>query len=64
MWWAACRPDPGQDMLVPQESEIEAVRWLPLDEYAALPFLKTRPQLMRMAEVGLKPRTHPAVIRA
>ena len=37
------RPDPGQAHVVPQEAELVAARWMPLQEYATLQFLRQRP---------------------
>lgn len=35
----ACVPEPGQDDAVrPQESELDDAKWMPLEEYEALPF--------------------------
>ncbi|KAK9786174.1 hypothetical protein WJX73_000075 [Symbiochloris irregularis] len=39
----ALRPEPGQRDLVPQESELAAAAWLPLQEFGALEFLRQRP---------------------
>ena len=47
---AARRPEPGQDKLVPQEDELEAATWMPLEEYAAIPFHKERPLLRQIME--------------
>jgi hypothetical protein len=33
-----CRPEPGQTELVIQEDELLDARWMPLNEYAAIPF--------------------------
>lgn len=48
-----CRPEPGQRALVPQADEIEAAAWMPLEEYAALPFIHGRPLLLRTLECCL-----------
>lgn len=47
------RPEPGQSALVPQADEIEAAAWMPLEEYAALPFIQGRPLLLRTLECCL-----------
>ncbi|EIE25358.1 hypothetical protein COCSUDRAFT_6454, partial [Coccomyxa subellipsoidea C-169] len=39
----ALKPEPGQLELVMQEDELEAVAWMPLAEYAAMPFQASRP---------------------
>ncbi|KAK9820304.1 hypothetical protein WJX72_008756 [[Myrmecia] bisecta] len=39
----ALRPEEGQTQLVKQEDELEAVQWMPIEEYAAIPFTATRP---------------------
>ncbi|KAK9854812.1 hypothetical protein WJX84_004110 [Apatococcus fuscideae] len=41
----ALRPEDGEQKVVAQESEIEAVRWMPLEEYSQMPFLLGRPIL-------------------
>ena len=42
-WPWKCRPEPGQRELVAQEDELDAVTWMPLEEYAAIPFYASRP---------------------
>lgn len=37
------RPELGQREVVPQESELAAAKWMPLQEYADLQFLQQRP---------------------
>jgi len=41
------RPEPGQSTLVPQPDEIEAAAWMPIEEYAAIPFIHSKPVLKR-----------------
>ncbi|KAK9827662.1 hypothetical protein WJX81_004616 [Elliptochloris bilobata] len=43
----ALTPEPGQSALVPQADEIQAAAWMPLEEYAAIPFIHSRPLLQR-----------------
>jgi len=38
---------------VPQADEIEAAAWMPLEEYAAIPFIHSRPLLQRTLECCL-----------
>ena len=38
---------------MPQADEIEAAAWMPLEEYAALPFIHGRPLLLRTLECCL-----------
>ncbi len=45
-----CRPEPGQTELVMQEDELEAVAWMPLEEYAAVPFQSSRPILRQILD--------------
>ena len=45
-----CRPEPGQNQLVPQEDELEAATWMPLEEYSAIPFHRERPLLRQIME--------------
>ena len=37
------RPEPGQAQVTPQEAELEDARWMPLEEFGALQFLRQRP---------------------
>lgn len=46
----ALRPEPGQTELVMQEDELEAVAWMPLEEYAAVPFQSSRPILRQILD--------------
>lgn len=46
----ALRPEPGQGNPVPQEDEIEEAKWMPLEEYANLDFLRSRTLLRKMTE--------------
>ena len=38
---------------MPQADEIEAAAWMPLEDYAALPFIRGRPLLLRTLECCL-----------
>ena len=44
------RAEPGQDKLTLQEDELEAVTWMPLEEYSGLSFHQERPLLRQIAE--------------
>ena len=44
------RAEPGQDKLTLQEDELEAVTWMPLEEYSSLSFHQERPLLRQIAE--------------
>ena len=37
------RPEPGQAQVTPQEAELVAAKWMPLQEFGALEFLRQRP---------------------
>ena len=37
------RPELGQVQVVPQDSELEAAKWMPLHEFGELQFLRQRP---------------------
>lgn len=44
------RAEPGQGKLTLQEDELEAVTWMPLEEYSNLSFHQERPLLRQIAE--------------
>eukprot|EP00887_Chlorella_sp_A99_P002056 scaffold18.g2056.t1 len=44
----ALRPEPGQEVLTPQAEEVVAAAWMPLEEFAALPFYRNRPLFHRI----------------
>ncbi|BDA41663.1 Nudix hydrolase 2 [Coccomyxa sp. Obi] len=46
----ALRPEPGQTELVMQEDELEAVAWMPLEDYAAVPFQSSKPILRQILD--------------
>lgn len=46
----ARRPEPGQRELVMQEDELDAVAWMPLEEYAANPHHAARPLWRQMTQ--------------
>ncbi len=37
------RPEPGQEQLTIQEDELEAAAWMPLEEFEANSFMRSRP---------------------
>lgn len=44
----ALTPDPGQLNLIPQEDELEAAKWMPLEEFASNDFMRSRPLLSKI----------------
>jgi hypothetical protein len=48
----ALTPEPGvHQQLVPQADEIEAAKWMPLSEFAAIPFTNPRPLLKKIVQL-------------
>lgn len=48
-----CILRPTSTVVVPQEAEIAAAKWMPLSEFKAQPIFKQRPTMLKMLDVCL-----------